>query len=417
MVVRSFFVACCILLAIVDVRGARWARTKIPTRTPEISKQLWARCFLQVPDRLVTSAGDERDLWRSSTVIAMADLPGKFEVFLNGKIIIKSDGIPLGEEQRFKIPKDILIKNKFNALVIHIDSKGIARGLASAPVLIDYFNELVLDQEWQVTTTQPDAADFEVKVEKPEFAAYLGSQFKLSSRPLARTINPIRGRQIPPGKDLLLLEADDDLAVEGLLSEPEIAQPTHFSFDARGRLWVAQYRQYPYPAGLKMTGRDQYYRSKYNRIPPAPPHHDRGVDIISVHEDRDGDGTYETGKNVFEGLNMANSVVRGWGGIWVMHTPYLLFYRDENGDDIPDEDPEVRLAGFGLEDTHSVANGLTWGPDGWLYGGQGSTTTSRVTRPGFNDPPIYNEGPLVWRYHPSSKKFEVFADGGGNIFG
>ena len=417
MVVRSFFVACCILLAIVDVRGARWARTKIPTRTPEISKQLCARCFLQVPDRLVTSAGDERDLWRSSTVIAMADLPGKFEVFLNGKIIIKSDGIPLGEEQRFKIPKDILVKNKFNALVIHIDSKGIARGLAAAPVLIDYFNELVLDQEWEVTTTQPDAADFEAKVKKPEFAAYLGSQFKLSSRPLARTINPIRGRQIPPGKDLILLETDDDLAVEGLLSEPEIAQPTHFSFYARGRLWVAQYRQYPYPAGLEMTGRDQYYRSKYNRIPPAPPHHDRGVDIISVHEDRDGDGTYETGKNVFEGLNMANSVVRGWGGIWVMHTPYLLFYRDENGDDIPDEDPEVRLAGFGLEDTHSVANGLTWGPDGWLYGGQGSTTTSRVTRPGFNDPPIYNEGPLVWRYHPSSKKFEVFADGGGNIFG
>ncbi|MCH1500024.1 MAG: hypothetical protein L7U83_13270, partial [Akkermansiaceae bacterium] len=76
MVVRSFFVACCILFAIVDVRGGQWARTKIPTRTTEISKQLWARCFLQVPDRLVTSAGDERDLWRSSTVIAMADLPG-----------------------------------------------------------------------------------------------------------------------------------------------------------------------------------------------------------------------------------------------------------------------------------------------------------------------------------------------------
>ena len=76
----------------------------------------------------MTSAGDERDLWRSSTVIAISDLPGKFEVFLNGQIIIKSDGISLGEEQRFKVPKDILGKNKFNALVIHIDSKGIARG-------------------------------------------------------------------------------------------------------------------------------------------------------------------------------------------------------------------------------------------------------------------------------------------------
>ncbi|RZN88029.1 MAG: hypothetical protein EVB10_04810, partial [Verrucomicrobiaceae bacterium] len=247
-----------------DVRGARWAQTKIPSRTTENSQHLWLRCFLQVPDRLVTSAGDERDLWRSSTVIAISDLPGKFEVFLNGQIIIKSDGIPLGEEQRFKVPKDILGKNKFNALVIHIDSKGIASGLASAPVLIDYFNELVLDQEWEVTTTQPGAADFEAKVKKPEFAAYLASQFKLSSRPLARTIDPIRGRQIPPGEDLPLLKTDDDLAVEALLSEPEIAQPTHFSFDVRGRLWVAQYRQYPYPSGLEMTGRDQYYRSKYN---------------------------------------------------------------------------------------------------------------------------------------------------------
>jgi hypothetical protein len=70
---------------------------------------------------------------------------------------------------------------------------------------------------------------------------------------------------------------------------------------------------------------------------------------------------------------MANAVLHGHGGIWVMHTPYLLFYRDRDGDDVPDGDPEVRLAGFGLEDTHSVANGLAWGPDGWIYGAQGST--------------------------------------------
>src|SRR3712207_9365859 len=83
---------------------------------------------------------------------------------------------------------------------------------------------------------------------------------------------------------------------------------------------------------------------------------------------------------------MASAAVRGHGVIWVMHTPYLLFYPDGDGDDVPDRDPEVRLAGFGLEDTHSVANGLIWGPDGWLYGAQGSTVTSRVTRPGV-DPP------------------------------
>lgn len=416
--VRTLLAAACFILAsLADAGGSEWTRTTIPTEATPDSQNLWLRCFLQVPDRLVTSAGDERDLWRSSTVLAISDLPGQFEIFLNGQSIVTSEGVPIEKEQRFKIPKDVLGKTQFNTLIIRIENNANGRGFTSAPVLIDYFNELILDQEWEFKSTKPSVTELAARQKKPAIAAYPASQFKLSSRPLARTVDPIRGRQVLPGEDLALLQTDDDLAVDALLSEPEIAQPTHFSFDTRGRMWVAQYRQYPYPAGLTMIGRDQYYRSKYDHIPPAPPHHDRGADIISVHEDLDGDGTYETSKNVLEGLNMANSVVRGWGGLWVMHTPYLLFYRDENGDDIPEGDPEIRLAGFGLEDTHSVANGLTWGPDGWLYGGQGSTTTSRITRPGFDDPAIYNEGPIVWRYHPRSKEFEVFADGGGNTFG
>ena len=58
-----------------------------------------------------------------------------------------------------------------------------------------------------------------------------------------------------------------------------------------------------------------------------------------------------------------------------MQPPYLLFYPDMDNDDIPDGDPVVHLSGFGLEDTHSIANSLKWGPDGWLYGVNGSTTT------------------------------------------
>jgi putative heme-binding domain-containing protein len=227
----------------------------------------------------------------------------------------------------------------------------------------------------------------------------------------------IPGKRIPPAEALSLLKVDDDLIVEELAHEPEVAQPTHVSFDARGRMWVSQYRQYPFPKGIKMVSRDQYYRSRYDKELPAPPHHDKGADIISVHEDTDGDGIPDKHTRVLEGLNMANSAVSGWGGIWIMHTPYLLFYPDANGDDVPDGDPEVRLAGFGFEDTHSVANGLVWGPDGWLYGGQGSTTTSRVTRPGIDDEGTYVEGCMIWRYHPKTRAYEVFADGGGNVFG
>ncbi|MGB1726198.1 MAG: DUF7133 domain-containing protein, partial [Limisphaerales bacterium] len=86
----------------------------------------------------------------------------------------------------------------------------------------------------------------------------------------------------------------------------------------------------------------------------------------------------------------------------------------------PDGEPEVHLAGFGFEDTHSVANGIAWGPDGWLYGAQGSTVSCRVTRPGIDPPGApghYFEGCMVWRYHPDTREFEIFAEGGGNVFG
>ncbi len=101
-----------------------------------------------------------------------------------------------------------------------------------------------------------------------------------------------------------------------------------------------------------------------------------------------------------------------------MNPPYLLFYPDANNDDIPDGDPTVHLAGFGMEDTHSVCNSLCWGPDGWLYGAQGSTVTARVVRPGIDKEPISTSmGQLIWRYHPTRRDYEVFAEGGGNAFG
>ncbi len=85
---------------------------------------------------------------------------------------------------------------------------------------------------------------------------------------------------------------------------------------------------------------------------------------------------------------------------------------------MPDGDPEVKLSGFGLEDTHSVVNSLRWGPDGWLYGCQGSTVTARVMRPGLEkEPAIQTMGQQIWRYHPETKRFEIFSEGGGNAFG
>ena len=204
-------------------------------------------------------------------------------------------------------------------------------------------------------------------------------------------------------------------AVELMASEPEVRQPLFLSWDSRGRLWVSQYLQYQFPAGLKIIEYDNHLRAQFDKVPEPPPHGVKGADKITVFEDLDGDGFFDRSKDVVTGLNVSTAVVTGHGGIWVANPPYLLFYPDKDQDDVPDSDPEVRLSGFGLEDTHSVMNSLQWGPDGWLYGVNGSTTTGKVKCPATGRL-IEWQGQMVWRYHPGTTRFEIHAEGGGNTF-
>jgi putative heme-binding domain-containing protein len=226
------------------------------------------------------------------------------------------------------------------------------------------------------------------------------------------------GKPLPPVDGAAALEVPQDLKVEQVLAEPTIAQPLFLNFDERGRMWLVEYRQYPFPAGLKILSEDKFLRATYDKVPPPPPNHFKGADRISIHEDTDGDGTFDKHSTFVDGLNIVSAVERGRGGVWVLNPPYLLFYPDKNNDDVPDGDPEVHLQGFGLEDTHSVVNSLQWGPDGWLYAAQGSTVSGDVIRPGLDKKPmIHSMGQLIWRYHPEQRRYEIFAEGGGNAFG
>jgi len=222
---------------------------------------------------------------------------------------------------------------------------------------------------------------------------------------------------LSPAEAVKHFKTPDDLSVQLVVGDPDIAQPLFMSWDARGRLWVMEYRQYPNPAGLTMVSRDTFLRSVYDKVPPAPPNHFRGADRISIHEDTDHGGVCDKHSVFVDELNIATSFAVGRGGVYVTNPPYLLFYPDKNQDDIRDGDPEVLLEGFGIEDSHSVINSLRFGPDGWLYGGQGSTVTGAVKKPGSKEPPVRSLGQIIWRYHPEKRIYEIFAEGGGNTFG
>lgn len=218
----------------------------------------------------------------------------------------------------------------------------------------------------------------------------------------------------PPKAALQRFNVRPEVEIELVASEPELSQPLFLSWDSRGRMWVVQYRQYQFPAGLKIVRYDQHLRAVFDKVPEPPPHGTPGADRITVFEDSNGDGKYDQSKDVITGLSIASSIQVGTGGIWVLNPPYLLFYPDADGDDVPDGNPEVHLSGFGLQDTHSVANSLLWGPDGWLYGANGSTTTGTVSSKESKG--VSFEGQCIWRYHPTTHVFEIFAEGGGNTF-
>ncbi len=398
-------------------QAAEWRPVQVPgartaAEAPGPEGVAWYRCWVKVDDSFFQK--HERNLFEESVGINIRDLAGTHEVWVNGKKIGAGDkGL-----QRHKVPVGTLRKGEWNEVALRVATPAGGAGgfLGEAPFIMNYFMECIFEGSWEYRTGA-DYTPGAALAKKPAAATF--DAFRESNRVLGRA-EQVHGPSLPPAEAASKLEPGRDFAVELLLHEPLVAQPFHFSFDERGRLWVAQSRQYPYPAGLTMISRDKYYRAHYDKVPPAPPNHDRGADIISIHESTKNDGVYDKHKVFLDGLNMANAVVRGHGGVWVMHTPYLLFYPDANGDDVPDGPPEVRLAGFNFEDTHSISNGLVWGPDGWLYGAQGSTTSCRVTRPGV-DPPgapgVAFDGCMVWRYHPRTKAFEIFSEGGGNTNG
>src|SRR5271168_5157786 len=65
----------------------------------------------------------------------------------------------------------------------------------------------------------------------------------------------------PPGEALKTFQMRDGFAIDMMASEPDSCQPLYMSWDSRGRLWLMQYLQYQFPAGLKILSYDQHLRA------------------------------------------------------------------------------------------------------------------------------------------------------------
>ncbi|MGI9234077.1 MAG: PVC-type heme-binding CxxCH protein [Woeseiaceae bacterium] len=166
---------------------------------------------------------------------------------------------------------------------------------------------------------------------------------------------------LTPDKAIETMTLAKDFAANVFASEPMITQPMAFTWDDRGRLWIAVNRDYR----GRVNGFDHSFESQ-----------------ILILEDTDGDGAADTKKVFLDKVLFPSAMAVGMDGLWLGAIPNLLFVPDRDHDDRADvDDIEVRLTGWGDRDLHETLNSLHWGPDGWLYGLQGVFTPSRVGTP------------------------------------
>ena len=200
---------------------------------------------------------------------------------------------------------------------------------------------------------------------------------------------------LKPDEAIAKMEVMNGFEVKAFVAEPDIGEAIAFCFDFRGRLWTLENYNY--------QTRRAHSTDKRNRI--------------QIFEDTDGNGVFDKKKTFTEDLSFSSGIIVGMGGVYVGMPPELIFIPDADGDDKPDGPHEVLLDGWGIQDRHETLNSFIWGPDGWLYGCHGVFTQSRVGRPGTKDEDRQFIDGGIWRFHPQTKEFEVFAEGLSNPWG
>jgi putative membrane-bound dehydrogenase-like protein len=193
-------------------------------------------------------------------------------------------------------------------------------------------------------------------------------------------------------------QVPDGFRVTVFAAEPDVQNPIAMAWDCRGRLWI----------GENYTYSDSSQKIDLGR-----------KDRVLIFEDADADGRFDKRTVFTEDVQMLASIEMGAGGVWLLCPPRLLFLPDPDGNDVPDGAAQVVLDGFAIppENYHTFANGLRWGPDGWLYGRCGASSTGEIGAPGTPETLRVPIRGGVWRYHVGLKRFEVLAHGTTNPWG
>lgn len=177
--------------------------------------------------------------------------------------------------------------------------------------------------------------------------------------------------------------------------EPQVRSPIAVSYDEHGRMFVCE-------------------MIDYSEMRDVTPHLGR----ISMLEDKDGDGYFETSRVFADDLAWPTGVICANGGIFVIATPDLWFFKDTDGDGKADVREKV-FTGFGtglkLLNVQGLANSPMWGQDNHIHilaGGGNRGVMTCLKRPDLKG--IELGGKDFW-FDP--RTFEFGLEAGGAQYG
>ena len=148
---------------------------------------------------------------------------------------------------------------------------------------------------------------------------------------------------LSPADSLACFEVAPGHVVELVAAEPLVFDPVAICWDADGRLFVAEMSDYP--------------------------NGDGGGRVVTL-TDADGDGALDTRTIFAAGLPFPNGLLAWKDGLLVTAAPDILHLADRDGDGAA-ETREVVLTGFQAGNQQLRVNGLSLGPDGWVYAANG----------------------------------------------
>ncbi|HZL35455.1 MAG TPA: PVC-type heme-binding CxxCH protein [Tepidisphaeraceae bacterium] len=191
---------------------------------------------------------------------------------------------------------------------------------------------------------------------------------------------------LPPGFEAQLVAA-----------EPAIHKPINIAFDDKGRLWITDTVEYPFPAPAGKPTRD----------------------TVKILSDFAPDGHARKIVTFADNLNIPVGVLpqRGRDGrdsALIYSIPGIWRMTDTTGQGKADQ-RRIVLAGQGHIDTHGMTGSFTEGFDGWIYAVHGYSNTSTVRA--TDDSQITMNSGNTYRFKPDASHIEFNTHGQVNPFG